>query len=82
MVKGSTRSGRIQVSVIAERCKGCGFCIEFCPKHLLYQTTESNSKGYHIVDIEDTDKCTGCNICSMLCPEFAINVVFVKGKPE
>ena len=78
MDKGSIRSRHSQVKVIAERCKGCGFCIEFCPQHILYQSAETNSKGYHIVGIENSHKCTGCNICSMVCPEFAVSVVSIK----
>lgn len=62
-----------RVHVIAERCKGCRFCIEFCPKHALYQSTQTNTKGYYIVASEDT-KCNGCGTCSMVCPEFAIYV--------
>ena len=64
-----------QVIIIAERCKECDFCIEFCPKHVLLKSTEINSKGYHPVYISDNDKCTKCNICGMICPDFAISVV-------
>ena len=81
-MKASLRQGYSQVIVIAERCKECGFCIEFCPKHILYKSTEINSRGYHLVGINDSDECTGCNICSMICPDFAIYVVSVEGKPE
>jgi len=76
--KGNTKPRRYQVNIISERCKGCGFCIEFCPQHSLHQSNEINSKGYHTVDINDTDKCTGCDICSMICPEFAIIVTAIK----
>jgi len=68
--------------VIVDRCKGCGFCIEFCPQHILSKSTEINSKGYYTVCIDDTSKCTGCNICSMVCPDFAISVVSTGKKPE
>ena len=71
-----------QVTVIAERCKGCGFCIEFCPKHVLYQSTEINNKGYHISYVDTGDRCTGCNICELICPEFAISVVSIKEEPK
>lgn len=76
------RSRHSQVNVIAERCKECGFCIEFCPKHILYKSTEINSRGYRPVGVNDSHKCTGCNICSMVCPDFAIYVVSVEGNPE
>jgi len=79
--KGSIRSRHAQVCVIVERCKGCGFCIEFCPKHILCKSIETNSKGYHPVYISDSDKCTGCDICSMVCPDFAINIIPVDEEP-
>jgi len=82
MSKSTTRARHYRVNVIAERCKGCGFCIEFCPQHTLHEFTEINSRGYHQAYIEDNDKCTGCNICSMVCPDFAIYVVSTEEKPE
>ena len=82
MGKGKIRSGRSQVNVIVERCKGCGFCIEFCPQHILYKSTDINSKGYHTVCIADSEKCNGCNICSMICPDFAISVVSIEEKAK
>ncbi len=72
-----TRHG--QVEVIAERCKGCGFCIELCPQHVLYKSTEINSKGYHVIGINNSGKCTQCGICEMICPDFAIFAISVAG---
>ena len=82
MNRGNIRSKHYQIHVIQDRCKGCGFCIEFCPKHVLSQSTEINSKGHYTVCIDNANKCTGCNICSMVCPDFAIIVVSVEEKPE
>ena len=80
MSTAKTKSEHSQVYVIAERCKGCNFCVEFCLQHALYETTETNSKGYHIV-ASDNDKCNGCEMCSMVCPEFAIYVDTTEGEP-
>jgi len=80
MTKSNVKSKHSQVKMIVDRCKGCGFCIEFCPQHILHQSAETNSKGYHTVSIDNSYKCTGCNICSMICPEFAIIVVPVEEK--
>ena len=66
------------VHIIEERCKGCGFCVEFCPQKALRNSAEINSHGYHYVSLADSDKCSGCNICGMICPEFAITVIPVK----
>ena len=82
MGKDNRRSKSSQVNVIAERCKGCGFCIEFCPQHILHESTEINSKGYHTIRVDNNDKCTGCDICSMICPDFAISVISNKKKTK
>ena len=71
-------SKRYQLQVIAQRCKECGFCIEFCPQKVLTSSAEINSHGYHIVCSLDNEKCTGCNVCAMICPEFAISVTPIK----
>ena len=62
------------VHVIEERCKGCGFCVEFCPKHLLVVSPRTNSKGYHPPDLSEDQDCVYCGLCALLCPDFAIYV--------
>lgn len=62
------------VHVIEERCKGCGICIEFCPRKLLSASKQANSKGYFPPEITDTLHCTDCGLCALLCPDFAIYV--------
>jgi len=73
---------RFRVHVQDERCKGCGFCIEFCPKDVLEFSQEYNAKGYHPPVIEDHDLCTGCQLCYQLCPEFAIFIEKLKREAE
>ncbi len=70
-----------EVIIIPERCKGCGFCIGFCPQQVLFESKEINSKGYHPVYISDPSKCTKCDICGMICPDFAIGVVDTAQSP-
>jgi 2-oxoglutarate ferredoxin oxidoreductase subunit delta len=60
------------VVVVTERCKGCGFCVEFCPTHVLALSSAFNAKGYHPPHLLNADKCSGCNLCGMYCPDFAI----------
>lgn len=63
-------SGSVVVTV--ERCKGCGFCVEFCPTDALKLSEHYNSKGYHPPVLLTQDHCNGCNMCGLLCPDFAI----------
>jgi 2-oxoglutarate ferredoxin oxidoreductase subunit delta len=62
------------VRIIEDRCKGCGFCVEFCPRHLLSMSPQTNSKGYHPPRVEEHLDCVNCGLCELLCPDFAIYV--------
>ena len=61
-----------RVSIVVERCKACGFCVEFCPTHVLALSSAFNSKGYHPPHVVHPEKCSGCDLCGMYCPDFAI----------
>ncbi|RKX71616.1 4Fe-4S ferredoxin [candidate division WOR-3 bacterium] len=63
---------RGEVIIIKDRCKGCGFCIEFCPRKVLEFSDEFNAKGYHPPYVKNPDDCVNCGLCEMICPEFAI----------
>jgi 2-oxoglutarate ferredoxin oxidoreductase subunit delta len=60
------------VSISAELCKGCGFCIEFCPRGVLEFSDQFNTKGYHPPRAVKPEACTGCDMCGIYCPDFAI----------
>lgn len=62
------------VHIVADRCKGCGFCIEFCPRSVLSESPEYNRRGYHPPDVCEADRCVDCQLCELICPEFAIYV--------
>jgi 2-oxoglutarate ferredoxin oxidoreductase subunit delta len=55
-----------------ERCKGCTYCVRFCPTGALEMTDRLNHKGYHLPVLAYPEKCNGCDLCGMYCPDFAI----------
>ena len=61
-----------EVVIIADRCKGCGFCVEYCPKDVLVISEEFNIKGYHPPTVVKNGECVNCNLCEMICPDYAI----------
>lgn len=61
------------VTVYKERCKGCGYCIEFCPQHALSVSEELNEKGYNPVQLDES-RCVSCGICYTVCPDYAFVV--------
>jgi 2-oxoglutarate ferredoxin oxidoreductase subunit delta len=71
-----------EVFIIANRCKGCAFCAEFCPKDILEMSEQFNSKGSHVPVVITEGICTDCKLCQLLCPEFAIYVVKVEEAKE
>jgi len=64
-----------EIHIIRERCKGCGFCVEYCPKDVLELSTEFNLKGYHPPAAKNAEACVHCGLCELLCPEFALFVL-------
>jgi 2-oxoglutarate ferredoxin oxidoreductase subunit delta len=76
------RKGLGSVVINAERCKGCGFCVEFCPTDALKLSEQYNAKGYHPPVLVIPEKCNGCNMCGLLCPDFAIYGFMFKKKQK
>jgi 2-oxoglutarate ferredoxin oxidoreductase subunit delta len=69
-----------ELHIIKDRCKGCNFCIEFCPNQVLKEASEFNKKGYHPPMVTKTGECVNCNLCEIICPEFAIYSVLKEYK--
>ena len=71
-----------EIHVLVERCKGCGWCVEFCPRNVLEISDDINSKGYHPPEVDKAlvHACVSCGLCELLCPEFAIYVKQTEGE--
>jgi 2-oxoglutarate ferredoxin oxidoreductase subunit delta len=70
------------IHIEKDRCKGCAFCVEYCPHDVLEMSDEFNVKGYHPPYVKDEDKCIYCQLCESICPEFAIFVTLKKEEEE
>jgi 2-oxoglutarate ferredoxin oxidoreductase subunit delta len=56
-------------------CKGCGLCVNACPKNLLVLAKDKlNKKGYTPVEMTDQEQCIGCAFCATMCPDCVIKV--------
>ncbi len=71
------RGPRADVYVLEDRCKGCQFCVEYCPREVLAMAEHFNCKGYHPPMVVKTGECLNCNLCEAICPDYAIFAVEV-----
>ena len=64
-----------KVTFRTERCKGCGLCVDVCPRKILALAPAAlNGKGYHPAVIVDQEKCIACAMCATMCPDCVIKV--------
>ena len=64
-----------KVTINQDRCKGCGLCVEACPKKILVIDENTvNSKGYSPAAMTDQSKCIACAFCARMCPDCVITV--------
>jgi 2-oxoglutarate ferredoxin oxidoreductase subunit delta len=73
---------KAEIHIIKNQCKGCGFCIQFCPKDVLEESEEINERGVHPPRVIDESRCVLCGFCTSVCPDFAIFVVEKQCKEE
>lgn len=67
----------------SELCKGCGFCIEFCPEEVLEFSESINKQGYQypVIKSGKENSCIACGMCERVCPELAIQVYETEKTP-
>ena len=68
------------LSINETLCKGCGYCIKYCPKAILVMGSERNKKGYFFPHLTDAEKCIACAMCATICPEGAIELTEKEGE--
>jgi 2-oxoglutarate ferredoxin oxidoreductase subunit delta len=60
-------------AIFPRLCKGCGLCIQKCPKKCISWSEELGVYGTPRVHA-DMSECIVCGICQMVCPDCAIRV--------
>ena len=64
-----------RVTFNVDLCKGCGLCVDACPKKIIELSVDIlNKKGYHPAAITDQEKCIACAMCASMCPDVVIKV--------
>lgn len=64
-----------KVTFQSDLCKGCGLCVDACPKKLIALSSDKiNAKGHSPAEITDQEKCIGCAFCATMCPDCVITV--------
>ncbi len=64
-----------KVSFKQDACKGCGLCVEACPKKIVVLDHDKiNAKGFHPAAVTDMSACIGCAFCATMCPDVVITV--------
>jgi len=64
------------IQVNAPLCKGCGFCVKFCPERAIAIGSQRNAKG-DVLPALTPERCVavaGCIVCASMCPEGAIAI--------
>ena len=63
------------LNIASERCKGCGLCVDACPKDVLaLDNSIVNERGYHPVRLTDAAACTSCALCARVCPDVVFTI--------
>ncbi len=61
----------VKITYLAEKCKGCHYCVDVCPMKCISLTGEVNTKGYETVTFNE-ETCIACGSCYTMCPDYAI----------
>jgi len=62
-----------RITVLEEKCKSCGLCVNACPVKVLRISEKINAKGHRPME-QFKEGCVGCAVCALTCPDLVIEV--------
>ncbi len=65
---------RFKVEINERLCKGCYFCVRFCPMGVFVRSDVIGELGYDLAKVQFREKCNGCKACLLFCPDLAVAV--------
>ena len=51
-----------KITFDTDACKGCGLCVQACPRKLIQLSTHINKKGYNAAYCTDVEQCVACGM--------------------
>ena len=61
-----------KITIQRDRCKGCGYCVEVCPKGCIALSLRINKRGVQPAEFKKQDDCIACSLCALFCPDVCI----------
>lgn len=68
-MSATPRKVRAKPFLMPQFCKGCGRCIDACPKHLIELDASINPESGLVAVHIDEEACNACGLCISACPE-------------
>jgi 2-oxoglutarate ferredoxin oxidoreductase subunit delta len=65
-----------KVTINADFCKECSFCIQACTRAKIVLSKKVNIRGYYPAIFIDDGGCNACGLCAIICPEAAVEVEY------
>ena len=72
------QASKFRLEVDEGFCKGCMYCVEFCPVDALEASDEVSGRGFALPRMKEGTSemgdCMGCGFCTLICPDLALTV--------